>query len=332
MPAAQSTGWRARAGEGGITLVIAVVAALASAFFNALAAFLEQGATKRLGGDQGGPLAQMWALLKQPRWLAGQGSDVTAFLVQAVALGFGALILVEPLLVMSLPFAVALRAAIRHQPPRLRGVLGSALCVAGVSLFLVVARPTPGNGPVTWAQIWPTAIGLGVAVGVSFVAAARTRGNWQAVAYAFAAASFYAVTAASMRVVTMRLGHGILAVLTHWSLYVVIGCGITGVILVQQALKAGALAAPVAVITVGDPLLSIVLGIVWLGESITTSAPAMAAEVAGIAAVVGGVVVLAGQSTGAAAGTRADPAGEQDGPAAPGGRRETPGVVHGARG
>jgi hypothetical protein len=78
-------------------------------------------------------------------------------------------------------------------------------------------------------------------------------------------------------------------------------CALAGVLLVQNALKAGALAAPVAVLTVGDPLVSICLGILWLGESIRTAPWAVAAEAAGLAVVVCGVVVLAGQSTAMAA-------------------------------
>lgn len=228
--------------------------------------------------------------------------DLSAFLVQAVALAFGALILVEPLMVMSLPFAVVLRALISHERPTARGLGGSALCVAGLSLFLVVARPTPGKGTATWAEIWPAATGIAVVVAASLVAARLTRDNWRAVSFALAAGCFYGVTAASVREVTTRLHSGVLAVVTHWSPYVVIVCGITGVLLVQQALKPGALAAPVAVLTVTDPLLGIVLGILWLGETISTSAWALAAEVVGIVAVVAGVVVLAGQSAGAAAG------------------------------
>lgn len=314
---------RSRSPGRGRTLVIAVIAALAAAFFNALAKFLQQGATKRLDGEESLRLSQMGALVKQPRWLAGEGSDVMAFLVQAVALGFGALILVQPLLVMALPFAVALRAVVGHQPPRVRGVVGSALCVAGISLFLVMARPTTGGGPVTWGEIWPTALGLGAAVAVSLAAASRTRGNVRAVAYAFAAAIFYAVAAASVRVLTMQLSHGIVAVLAHWSLYAVLVCGVVGVILVQQALKAGDLPAPVAVITVGNPLLSIVLGIVWLGESISTAPLALAAQAVGIAAVVAGVVVLAGQSSEATAGASRKGGDARGGVAASEGRSKT---------
>jgi uncharacterized membrane protein len=303
-------------------LIIAVLAALAAAFFNALAAFLEQGATKRVEGDEDVPLSQLWALARQPRWLAGQASDVTAFLVQAVALAFGSLILVEPLMVMSLPFAIALRAVFRHQRPTRRGILGSALCVGGLSLFLVVARPIPGSATVTWSRVWPVAIGLAAAVGVFLTMAFLTRDNRRAIGFALAAATFYGVTAAQVKVVTSQLRHGIGAVVTGWSVYAMIVCAIAGVLLTQNALKAGTLAAPVAVLTVGDPLVGILLGILWLGESITTTPWAITAEVIGLAVVVLGVVVLAGQSPAAAAG--GDGAGSKDDRTVDTGHRRAP--------
>jgi hypothetical protein len=166
-------------------------------------------------GDEDVPPSQLWALVRQPRWLGGQVSDVGAFLVQAVALAFGALILVEPLLVMSLPFAVALRALVRRQHLRRRGVLGSVLCVGGLSLFLVVAHPTPGGGPVTWAEVWPAALGLGAAVAVFLTLAFLSRGNRRAIGFALAAATFYGVTAALVKVLTTQLRQGVLATLTH---------------------------------------------------------------------------------------------------------------------
>jgi hypothetical protein len=66
-----------------------------------------------------------------------------------------------------------------------------------------------------------------------------------------------------------------------------VACAVTDVLLIQSALKAGALAAPVAVLTVGDPLLSV-----------------------GIAVIVGGVVVLAGLSTAASSGQESKAARE----------------------
>jgi hypothetical protein len=109
-----------------------------------------------------------------------------------------------------------------------------------------------------------------------------------------------------VKVVTTELSKGFLAVFTNFAVYAVIVCGLCGVVMIQQALKPGALAAPVAVITVGDPLVGVLLGILWLGESVRTQWWALTAEFCGIAAVVAGVVVLAGQSVAASAGGKDD--------------------------
>jgi hypothetical protein len=139
-------------------------------------------------------------------------------------------------------------------------------------------------------------------IAAALTLALLTRDNWRAIGFALAAAAFYGVTAASVKVVTTQLSHGFLAVFTSWAVYTVIVCGICGVVMIQNALKPGALAAPVSVLTVGDPLVGVVLGILWLGETIQTSWWALTAEFVGIAAVVAGVVVLAGQSPDASAG------------------------------
>jgi drug/metabolite transporter (DMT)-like permease len=266
-----------------------------------VAAYFEQAATKRVRGDQDVPASQWGALIKKPRWLGGQLADVTAFGLTAVALAFGGLILVEPLLVMSLPFAVGLRIALRHEHPRRREVLGSLLCVGGLGLFLLFARPRPGTATPTLADVWPAALGLAVAVGASLALALRTHDNWRAIGFALAAAGFLGVTGASVRIVMIQLHGGIVRIVTHWSLYTAILCGLVGVVFVQNALKPGALAAPVAVFTVGNPLVGVVLGLLWLDEKVTTTWPALIAESAGIAAVVCGVVVLAGESPAASA-------------------------------
>jgi drug/metabolite transporter (DMT)-like permease len=200
----------------------------------------------------------------------------------------------------------------QHENPRRRGVIGSALCVGGLTLFLLFARPTHGHGKVTLAEAWPVALGLAVVIAASLTLALLTRDNWRAIGFALTAAAFYGVTAASVKVVTTQLRQGFVAVFTSWAVYTVIVCGICGVVMIQNALKPGALAAPVSVLTVGDPLVGVVLGILWLGESIQTSWWALTAQFCGIAAVVAGVVVLAGQPPSASAGEK-DENDEQSG-------------------
>ena len=284
-------------------VVISIVAALAAAFSNSMAAYLMQGADKQLESDEIGP-RQLPVLLKHPRWLAGQGFDALAFVLQAVALAFGTLLFVEPLLVMSLPITVALRAwSARRWPGRL-GVTGSLLCVAAISVFIGVGQPTGGGSTIS---LWE-AMFLGIAVAVILIAAlgaaALTRGNIRAVAFAAGAGTVYGVTAGLTKVVTMQLEQqGILGPLTSWDLYAAIVTGVTGVFLAQNALKPGALAAPVAVIILGDPLVAIAIGLLWLGETLNSAPWAIALEVLMVLLMGLGIVILANQPESASAPT-----------------------------
>lgn len=285
-------------------IVVAVVAALAAACSNSVAAYLQQGANKRLSSGESVPPSKLPALVREPRWLAGQVFDVSAFLLQAVALAFGTLVFVEPLLVLSLPVSVGLRAWSARQRPSRFGVVGSLLCVVALSVFIGVGRPTPGNPSLTGGE----AVALGVAAGVLLLVglgcATVTRGNARAVAFAAAASAAYGVTAGLTKVVTGQLQHGgILQPLQGWELYAAIVAGLLGVFLTQNALKPGSLAAPVAVITLGDPLVAIAIGLLWLGESVNAAAWAVGVEVVSLIVMAVGVVVLAHQSESASAPT-----------------------------
>ena len=283
-------------------VLVAILAALGAATSNSLAAYLQQSADKEVSEGESISLTDVPSLFAHKRWLFGQVFDVSAFLLQAVALAFGALVFVEPLLVMSLPISVGLQAwSARRRPGRL-GVAGSLLCVTALAVFTGVGQPTSGQSGLSGGEIvalWSSvAVLLAITLGVAF----STRGNTRAVAFAAAASTVYGVTAGLTKVVTGQLQHhGIVGPLTHWELYAAILTGVTGVLLTQNALKPGALAAPVAVITLGDPLVAIAIGLLWLGESVSSATWAIAVEVLAIMAMCAGIALLARQSESASA-------------------------------
>jgi len=282
---------------------VSVIAAMAAAFSNSMAAYLMQGADKQLKSKDIGP-SQLWVLLRHPRWLAGQGFDALAFVLQAVALAFGTLLFVEPMLVMSLPFSVGLRAwSARRFPGRL-GVIGSLLCLTAISVFIGVGHPTGGGSTITLGEAMWLGIAVAVILAICLGAAAMSRGNLRAVAFAAGAGTVYGVTAGLTKVVTTQLEHGgILGPLTSWELYTAIVTGVIGVLLAQNALKPGALAAPVAVIILGDPLVAIAIGLLWLGEKLNSAPWAIAVEVLMVLVMIVGIAILANQPESAAAPT-----------------------------
>ena len=285
-------------------IVVSVIAALCAAVSNSLASYFQQGADKRLPSDQSVSPSQIPQLFKEPRWLLGQLFDVSAFLLQAVALAFGTLVFVEPLLALSLPVTVGIRSwSARDWPSRL-AVTGSLLSVTGMAGFLAVAQPTAGGSEISGGEILALGVSVAVLLAVSLGAATATRGNTRAVAFAAGAATVYGVTAGLTKVVTTELqSGGLLEPLQHWPLYTAVATGITGVFLTQNALKPGALAAPVAVITMGDPLVSIAIGLLWLGETVTGAPWAVTVEVVTVLLMAAGVTLLAHQSESASAPT-----------------------------
>jgi hypothetical protein len=79
---------------------------LASAFASAMSTTLKKAsATRASRSHTGGRLAG----LGQPLWVGGLGCDVVGVSLQVAALHYGALALVQPLLVSGLIFALVLR-------------------------------------------------------------------------------------------------------------------------------------------------------------------------------------------------------------------------------
>ena len=88
----------------------AVAAALAGAVFTAIGIVVRQRATMDVPRDRGVSRLMLNTLLRRPLWWAGTAAAVTGYAFQAVALAFGSLLLVAPLMVSALLFALPLSA------------------------------------------------------------------------------------------------------------------------------------------------------------------------------------------------------------------------------
>jgi len=93
--------------------LIAVVVALASSLILGASAVIEQRGTKLVKPRKVLSPSLFVDLARQPLWLTGIAANVAGFALQVVALKFGELALVEPILVFDLVFAVLISAALR---------------------------------------------------------------------------------------------------------------------------------------------------------------------------------------------------------------------------
>jgi drug/metabolite transporter (DMT)-like permease len=275
-----------------LSSVAAVITAIAAALVFGIASVADQQSTKRV--KRRGPLSPriFLDLARQPLWVASIGGTVLGFALQVVALRFGPLALVEPLLICDLIFAVLINCYLRNRWDvlLLGGVLAAALGVAG---FLAIARPTSGNTTVSFFVVLP--LGAGLAAGVVGCLAVAARSDFlRPLALALACGINYGVAAFLVKLVVSDVSGGLVGLLTDWPIYALAIVGPLGFLLNENAFQQGTLIAPVlSIITVCDPLISIALAALWLNEKLNSTAAGIAGEVISLLLMVAGIVIVA---------------------------------------
>ena len=275
-------------------LAVTIILALAAAVVFSLSSVLEQRST-HLVPERGALSPRLILdLLKRRIFLAALAVNAFGSLLQILALHFGSLAVVQPLIVLSLLFAVVIAAfTIRHHRPDRVMFLGAAACAGGVGGFLAIARPTGGTNNVGPSAALPLGAALAAMLGVCLVAARcgprRVRPLW----LALACGVDFGVNAFLLKIVPSMLSQGFSDPVRQWPLYMLVVVTPTGFMLNQNAFQAGTLIAPVlAVITTTDPLVSITLGHLLLNENIASTPTALGSEAASLAVMTAGIVAL----------------------------------------
>jgi hypothetical protein len=276
----------------GLSQLIAVVTAVVAALVFGIASVADQHSTKRV--KRRGPLSPriFVDLARQPLWVAYIGATVLGFALQVVALHFGPLALVEPLLICDLIFAVLIAAYLRNlwDSVLIGGVITAAV---GVAAFLIIASPTSGSATVGFYVVLPLGAGFAAAIAGCIAIANRSR-SLRPLALALACGISYGVAAFLVKLVVTDVSGGLPALLTDWPVYALAIVGPLGFLLNENAFQQGNLIAPVlAIITVCDPVISVALAAVWLNEGLSNSPAGLAGEVIGLLLMVIGVTVVA---------------------------------------
>lgn len=270
-----------------LTIVLALLAAAA----NAVASVLQRKANLReVRSDRHG-VASLLDLLRQPLWLAGIGAVIAGFLLQAAALGSGELAEVQPLMSLELPMTLLLASRVlRRRLPR-RTWADIAVMTVGTALFLFALHPTAGSPGAPDGQTWAWSAGAtGAAVGGLALTGTLSRGAIRAAALGIGSGISFALTATFM---TGALGPGLTwGLFGRWQTYLVVVAGLTAMLLLQLGLQAGTLVVVQPGVTLVDPVVAVVLGLVLFGERMRTGAW-IAGECIGAAAVAWGVIHLA---------------------------------------
>ncbi|HEY2696823.1 MAG TPA: DMT family transporter [Pseudonocardiaceae bacterium] len=279
-------------------LWIAVPAALGSAVSFGFTGALQHIATTRVRQRRALRPGLLLDLARQPIWLGSLLANASGTALQLLALDTGPLVLIEPLLVSGLLFAVLIRSALAHRLPPGRVILGASLCGVGLAVFSLLARPSGGAAYLSLGSALPLAIGLAVILVGCLAVASRYRGDARAFALAVGAGVLFGVTAGLAKLALGQLSaSGLPSVLGDWPIYAMIVLGPTGFLLNQNAFQATRnMAPPLAIITVTDPLVSIGVGVLWLGENLQPGPGPVVGQVFALLGLVAGVWLLANDS------------------------------------
>jgi drug/metabolite transporter (DMT)-like permease len=273
-------------------VLIAVIAALAAGCTFAVGSVLQQDAARQAPKE----MSLSWRLLvdlaHRPRWLAGIGMDVGSFGLQALALAFGPIALVQPLLVTGILFSVPL--SVRWRGKRMGPVEwgGTAAVAAGLSLFLVAASPQEGVPQTSFSTWLLVLIAAGGLMAVMIIAGRVATGAVRASLWAVAAGAAFGVLAALTKTSTWLLGQGAVAFFTAWEPYAMAFAAFAGIICQQSAFQAAPLPASMPVMDSVEPTVAVLIGVFAFAESLSTTGLALAGEAVGICALIAGIVVL----------------------------------------
>ncbi|OLT19483.1 hypothetical protein BJF78_10530 [Pseudonocardia sp. CNS-139] len=279
----------------GTALGIAVPAAVLGAAGFGLASAAQQRATHEVELAPTLSPRLLVDLTKRPMWLLGLAATIVALLLQLVALAYGPLAVVQPLLVTGVAFAAGFTALMSHRRPDLLTILGALCCAAGLSIFLLLARPVASqpHADVDLASGLPLVIGLAAVVVGCLIYAGSVKHPSRVLALALTTGVLYGVTAGLMKVITGQLRVGWDEPFRHPVLYVVCIIGPLGFLLSQNTFQQGRLVSPaVAVITSADPIVAVLVGVGWLGERIDTSPAQLGGAAVGAAVVVAGIALI----------------------------------------
>jgi drug/metabolite transporter (DMT)-like permease len=277
---------------------MAATLALFAAFLFALAATLQQKGALNLPTISLADPMSLVRLVGEKTWLIGTLALFTGYLFQAGALDRGRLSIIQPLLVTTVVFALPLGYFLTRQHVGRREVVGAAVIIIGLGLFVYFGDPAGGNENASNSQ-WAITIALLSVLSVLLLVFARGGLSVKAAVYGTVAGILFGLSSALTKPTLDYLHESVGTMLSHWECYALAVAGVLGFVLQQVSLGTGRLAPSVATVSVANPIVGILIGILLLDERLSRPGWHILLAVIGLGlALVGAVVIsLAREAT-----------------------------------
>jgi drug/metabolite transporter (DMT)-like permease len=271
---------------------LATLLALAAALMIGIGQVVQQQSAQGVTGERVGTIELFGRLLRDRQWWTGSLVGAAGFGLQAAALDFGSVVLVQALLVISLLFALLISAMANHRRITRWEGTWAVLLVAAVAVVVTVGKPQEGHARAS-LHAWAVVAAIMVpALVVCAIGARIFSGSVSAMLLGLLSGSLWGVFYVLTKGVVVQFGHGIGGLLRTPELYAWGVVAISATAWVQSAFRAGPLSASLPAITVSNPLVASVLGVTILGETITENNAARVVLAFSVAAMVVAMVAL----------------------------------------
>ena len=261
-----------------MTEAVVVASALGSAMAAASSSVLQHRSARKAPAVHARAGRLLGHLATRPDWLLGLVFAAVGLGLHTYALAGGRLAIVQPLLVCGVLFALPASVALEGRRPSATQWLWGVALLAGLLVFLLTARPSPGRVSID-ADVLAvtTAVGVVVAGAVALIGLRWPHGH-QAALLATAAGIGYGLVAALLKQNAALAANGPAAVLGDWPLYVLLAVGAVTLSLTQHAYRAGPLSGSLPALTVSEPAASVAIGALAFHEHLAHSPGAVLLE------------------------------------------------------
>ncbi|MFJ1924836.1 DMT family transporter [Streptomyces sp. NPDC088131] len=273
------------------SLALSVLLSLVSAVAYAAGAIVQERVATASDGRSLAPLRnRVW-------WAAVVLNGVGA-LLHVVALAYGPLSLVQPLGALTIVFALPMAALFVHRRAGATAWRGAVMATVGLAGLLALTGSSDAHtlgGP---QQLMLGTVTFGAVAALVLVSKAMHRPVMRSVVLAAAAGVAFGIASVFTKTVAMEWTSG--SVRTGLpALLVIAALAATGLLLSQAAYRGAGLTAPLATVTVVNPVVAAVVGLTLFGESFRHgTAGAMLALACGVVAA-GGLILLTTERMGA---------------------------------
>ncbi|MEV6984421.1 DMT family transporter [Sphaerisporangium sp. NPDC051017] len=230
-------------------------------------------------------------LVRRRRWWIGGAIGFLGAALHALALSFAPLVLIQPVSVTTLVFAVPLAAVLHGRRPHRAEVLGSAAVSVGLLGIMLLIPQSHSRPELSTPGALSFLACVGAVVAVCELSARRARGTAKALLTSIGAGAVTASVSTFVRVVGGTFD-GNLSHLFHWFTLAIPALLVCAIVLLQRSYAVGHFSVAYAGVQVVDPVTSVLAGVILLGEPLPADPRSIVPALVSAAVLIAGTITL----------------------------------------